>query len=302
MATIAPFFSMVFSLNLARLRISVAGGTATGPAPLFSGSGSVFEATLRRLGCTAANAPCEPSRCRSWQQCAVPSLISRELSSDPLTVKRHQKPGLPYIFSGPEKAEPDTFGLLLLGTALPHLALLLRTVTAISGGRCRLQALDYQGTALPLALAADGSVENLPVLDAAELMVLNRPAFEGVERVRIDLRTPLRLLHNSRELTRFPPEQFVRSLLRRISALAACYGEGADTEWFRQAAVRAAEVRLVAAGGTVTAPAGERGILGSYLLSGPWQQLGPLLAVGSLLHLGKGASYGRGAFQVVPCP
>ncbi|WP_305731587.1 CRISPR system precrRNA processing endoribonuclease RAMP protein Cas6 [Trichlorobacter ammonificans] len=185
---------------------------------------------------------------------------------------------------------------------MPHLNLLVRSIVAISGGVCRLQALDYQKTPVPLVTATDGGIDNLPVLDAAELMTLSRPDFAGIRRIRLKLLTPLRLLHNGRELNHFEPELFVRALLRRISALAACYGERADPEWFRHCAARAADLRLDEGGSSRAPVAGDgRGVLGSYLVSGPWQELGPLLVVGSLLHLGKGAAYGRGAFQVTPC-
>jgi len=109
-------------------------------------------------------------------------------------------------------------------------------------------------------------------------------------------------VRDGRELNRFDPVFFIRSLLRRLSSLAAYYGEGVDTDHFRYLAGLAGEVRLLRQAVVRDTVAQGRGISGSYELQGPFAELGPLLCLGGLVHLGKGVSYGQGAFDVTPIP
>jgi hypothetical protein len=115
------------------------------------------------------------------------------------------------------------------------------------------------------------------------------------------LKSSLRLVRNGRELNRLEPVFFIRSVLRRISALAAYYGGGADPEFFRYLSKLAEEVRLARSFAEQDVfPETLREINGSFEMSGPFDELGPMLVVGGMLHVGKGAAYGKGAFEVTP--
>lgn len=223
------------------------------------------------------------------------ALCSRALSSDPELVRRHQKPGLPFVFSLPGGGAMDC---LLVGPAIAQLPRVLATLAGIAGipllgAFC---AFDYQGREMPLT--ADGGDE-LPVLSAAELLDMASPRYGGCTRLRITLHTPLRMVANGYELTRFEPSRFIRTVLRRLSALAAYYGAAGDPELFIRLAALADQLRMT---GVVPLPStpGQRGVLGSYTLQGPCDELGPLLELGGLLHVGKGAAFGAGAFGVTP--
>lgn len=226
---------------------------------------------------------------------SLSSLCSRNLSSDAELVRRHQKPSLPFIFSLPCDGQLEC---LLLGPAIAELPRVLSTV-ATRAGLAQITtfgAYDYQGVLIELQ--ADGEAE-LPVLSLAALLDLATPRYADCQRLRVTLLTPLRLVSDGRELSRFVVERFVRGVLRRISALMAYYGTAAAPEQFVRLAALADSLRLLAAR-PLPAPKGQRGLLGSFDLQGAGDELGPLLELGGLLHVGKGASYGLGAFRVSP--
>lgn len=234
--------------------------------------------------------------CSSFEQ-PLAQLCSRSLSNDPELVRRHQKPGLPFVFSLPADGQLDC---LLTGPAIAELPLFLSTVAHLSGSPpiCSFSALDYQGQ--PVALTADGGDE-LPVLSLAELLDMATPCYASCQRLRITLQSPLRLMAEGRELNRFEPIRLVRSVLRRVSSLAAYYGMPGEPENVVRLSGFAGRLRASEVQSFRSSPdRGSRGVLGSCILQGPVDELGPWLQLGGLLHVGKAASYGQGAFQVTP--
>ena len=248
---------------------------------------------VSRSVCHAVAAVLAGKRARLEQPLA--HLCARELSNDPELLRRHQKPGLPFVLAC---ADERLVTCHLLGPAIAELRSVVAALAAAAGESCpgRLTALDYQGE--PHPVATDASAD-LPVLSAAELLELAAPRYCGCRQAQLELLSPLRLVGDGRELTRFEPERFIRTMLRRISSLAAYYGAAGDPEPFVRLADQAGTIRVVR-----MVSKGERdgcrGVVGSYLLSGDFAELGPLLELGSLLHLGKGAAFGNGRFRITP--
>lgn len=286
-------------LTLVKLLLPLSEVHASLVGPLFQGKGAVFEDALRRVCC--AKPACAPKSCRLLHNCPIPGLVARTVSSDPDLLKKHQKPGLPFVFR--EQEDRHQFSIVLLGSAIAHLSLLLETLVQQTGDHapCPVVALDAQNSPVAITFDGDGNPENLPLLEAGELIDRFGAQFHACQSVRIDLETPLRMVRNNHELNRFDPVFFIRSLLRRLSSLAAYYGDGVDTDYFRHLAALAGEARLVRQS-VVSATAHARGVSGSYELQGPFAELGPLLRLGEFVHLGKGASYGQGAFSVTSIP
>lgn len=226
---------------------------------------------------------------------SLPSLSGRVLSCDPELVRRHQKPGLPFVFSRPQHGMMEC---LLLGPAIAELPRILATVAELAAiTRFQFfQAYDYQGQTVELS--ADGG-DILPVLSLAELLDMATPRYAACQQVRVTLQTPLRLVADGRELVRFEPFKFVRGVLRRVSSLVAYYGTGSDPEMFIRLADLAGRLRMTEVK-LLPVCRGQRGVSGSFTLQGPADELGPLLEVAGLLHLGKGAAFGLGAFRVGP--
>lgn len=287
-------------LTLVKLLLPLSGLPAALTGPLFNGKGAVFEDALRQLCC--AKPVCAPESCRLLQNCPISGLVARGVSPDPELLRRHQKPGLPYVFQ--IRYGRDEFDLVILGSAIAELALFLDVLfPQFSGNKTfAVTAFDNQNSPVAISFDSDGSAVNLPLLETSELLECSTPRFYTCRQIRIDLVTPLRMVRGGRELNRFDPVFFIRSLLRRLSSLAAYYGEEVDSDHFRYLAGLAGEVRLLRQAVVRDTVAHGRGISGSYELQGPFAELGPLLCLGALVHLGKGASYGQGAFDVTPIP
>lgn len=287
-------------LNLVRLFLSIESHAWSGTPPLLTGKGFAFEEALRMVCCSQKNQSCH--HCHLIQSCSASVLVARQLSKDPELVRRHQKPGLPFVFSQHMHGNQENYliDLTLLGTACDYLPLFIKALqhgysnTICSG----LMAYDYQDAAIALELDHLDTISNLPVLASAELLTQNIQRFTCCERVRLDLLTPVRLMKDGRELNCFNPQHFIRSLLRRLSSLAVYYGDGVDQEQFRKLAELTASVRLVRQLSGTGDDTSLRGVTGSFELVGPFDELGPYLALGEYLHLGKGAAFGMGAFEV----
>ncbi|MBV5350110.1 hypothetical protein JZU71_02825, partial [bacterium] len=91
----------------------------------------------------------------------------------------------------------------------------------------------------------DGDIGNIPVLAAEEFMALNAASFSSIERVSVGLLSPLCLVRDTRQLNRFDPVFFIRTMLRRISSMLAYYGGCVAYEQFCALAELAGEVKLV---------------------------------------------------------
>ena len=290
---VAPF---CMDMNLVRLQLSLTAWTAEALLPLVSGQGSSFESALLRTCCRGSWSDC--AECLQRDDCQAYMLLARTLSPDPDLVKRHQKPGLPYLFSLPAASAPSVC-LTLLGPSIDALALFINTLSILTGGNVRshVYAFDHQAQLLQLQFQADGQCSNLPLLSLAELYEQQRSQFVGCRSVEVIFQTPLRLRHHGRELQHLQPVVLIRGLLRRLSSLSAYYGTAGNTDYFSSLAARADQVRSVE---HHPAEVHQRGICGRYRLQGPFEEFGPYLALGSLLNLGKGAAYGMGRFTVEP--
>lgn len=280
-------------LNIVKVLLPVLSGQTQTSLPFLAGKGALFEQRLLEACC--AEPSCRADDCTIRTGCPFPGLAARTISPDAELLKRHQKPGLPFVFA--PCADTNGFSLVLLGSAIPHLPLFLKALEL--DGANAIRGCDYQDISVTLRPGPDGMVENLPVLAASELIALATPQFQRCSSIRVNLLAPLRLVKNGHELSWFDPVFFIRSLLRRLSSLAAYYGEGVDTDQVRRLAELAGAVTLVRRT-PAAVPSKGRGITGCYELNGPFDELGPLLVLGSLVHLGKGASYGLGDFELSP--
>lgn len=289
-------------LNLVKLNIALLKDDLQPAVQLLSGRGVVFEEELKRVACRKTGSSCPACSCN--ESCPVSAVISKELSSNPDLVRWHQKPGLPFVFEMIDFGSDDPrLGLTLLGPAITHMPLLLKTVDHILGRQAvrRITVLDYQGHNVVLNGAETAVCDNIPVLSTSELLALSASCFGLIERVYIDVLSPLRLIRDGRQLNHFDPVFFIRTILRRLSSLFAYYGSGVEHEQIRILSELASTVRLVRyVKKNVTDKARTRGMSGCYELVGPFHELGPYLTLGGLLHVGKGAAYGMGAFNVTP--
>jgi hypothetical protein len=270
-----------------------------------------FPAALKRVTCGRL-IHCEA--CRDTADCGWFPLFGQPLSTDPDAVKRHQKPPLPFVFSlpllsdGPLHCSDVEVGLTLVGNAVAHagsFVVAMRDVCGAGfGDGCFTISLDDVlsqgafGERVGVEFAKRGGMPlNLKVFSVSDV---TGQAVALTDGLSLSLVTPLRLFHEGRLLRGFDSSLFLRGLVRRVSSLAAAYGNGELTDDFRWLALRSREVRVTdsrirydISGGMINA-----GIVGEGVLTGDLEPFLPYLRLGEYLHAGKGASWGFGRLEI----
>jgi hypothetical protein len=244
-------------------------------------------------------------------------------SSDPIAVRRYQKPGPSFVLHPPSPlpmrlAAGDVLRLpmVLLGDGIGHLAELIDLFTALGrvgltsgGGRFALErvlAFDAAGNQVSLWHLENPVAQLAPPICDAD-WYLSEP-LAAPPRSRLIFLTPARVLSAGRPLFQCDFKQLFPFVLRRVASMAYahCGVELVDDAYSLLAAAARVEVlanRLAwqdwrsvemrsaqpAFGGLL----GELELAGDALTEVRW-----VLELGSLLNLGKGASFCAGYYRL----
>ncbi|GFE61023.1 CRISPR system precrRNA processing endoribonuclease RAMP protein Cas6 [Geobacter sp. AOG2] len=278
-------------------------------------SGPDFAEVFRRIVCRRNATECSDDP--SCTDCPRRVLFGQQLGADPSAVKCHQKPPLPFIFSFPthgttsKQADSFTCTLVLVGKALNHTTEFIKALSSLLINGCQVgqfaeatislvESLDFYGNPTTIAVGVVApDTGNLVTLDAQGIVDSRcRPT----DTVGIAFITPLKLAKTGKIMCSFDAGQFLRSLMRRVSALAYYYCSYEMRDNFREYAYAANRIELLE-DNFFFADAGHRslalsGVLGNGVMSGDFNDLMPFLALGEYLHLGKGASYGMGQYRL----
>jgi hypothetical protein len=124
------------------------------------------------------------------------------------------------------------------------------------------------------------------------------------DSVRLDLKSPLRLLCNGSIAHHFDFATFLRSQLRRCSSLYAYYGNGALDLDFTGLSESAQNVTVLDDKSHYTQPLWSKrlnraGLTGRVECIGLAPSMLSLLILGSFFNAGKGATFGSGFHQIV---
>jgi len=248
--------------------------------------------------------------CRAGIDCPCRVLFEQALATDPLALRRYQKPPLPFAFKIPllpEKPFPGAeieISLVIAGEVISYLDLFIKALRILFesadmfiGWRVvRVEAAAEDGARTNIPLEAAGSeFASLPILSFDEL-------FSGgggsCSRITVNFQTPLRLLHKGSPLQDVPFSRFAGALFRRISALAYYYGREDlphDFKWLAQLSQKVvcsrSDLRWVNRGGSL------QGVEGVVEYCGELADFIPFLLLGSRLNVGKGAAYGMGSYS-----
>jgi hypothetical protein len=279
--------------------------------------GKEYASACRSLSCHWPDRECEA--CTKQETCAWYLVFGQKLTSDPVALKRHQKPPLPFVFSFSsldrvsEAHNVIEYGLVVIGSAIPHLKMLLSGFAELLSDRftpcpaeiIRIACRDYQGSVqLSVCDFSPARSENLVpenlVIVSTEGLLEN--SLWGCSQLSIRLRSPLRLLQDGHSVTRFEFSSFARSVMRRVSSLEYYYGESEICCDFKELANQIDEVICTDDHFCFTNVKNRKltGITGYGSFLGEFSQLMPFLVIGSYLHTGKGSSFGMGMFELLP--
>lgn len=272
----------------------------------------IFEEAFRCNVCRGSGA-CQS--CRFREGCPFHAVFGQQLSDDPVVVRRHQKPPLPFAFHTPllparlSKGGEFELGLVMVGSAsgfylefcqaiervfrpgdsgtLPA-ATVVRTESAgCSGFRSLL--CEEQGAHDPAGLC---------IISLDDLLAMN---ILLSDRIAIRILTPLRNICEGRAVTRFSFSSFLRPLLRRISSLSRYYyGNSLAMDYKRLAAMsESVEIKDGRFRWIERSKDCPEGLVGEGTLCGPLADFHPALLLGEYLNCGKGAAYGMGRYEIV---
>lgn len=268
-----------------------------------------FQAWLLRLsGCGGEGC----HRCREGS-CAYGSAFLQPLGNDPTTVKRHQKPPVPFAFSFPVLEDQSEFevGLTLVGTAITHAPLFVKSFAGMLEGLglngataelVRVESAGYFGERSPCLVGEDTSAGAEPTILSGTGLVESRILGETLE---LSFDTPLRIIQDGAPLRSFTFSVFARALMRRVSALASAYCDREIDDDFRWLAQLSAGVRPASQAmrwidwREVDQRGRYGGLAGKAVFAVSDVELFiPYLLVGEYLGVGKGAPFGLGRFHL----
>lgn len=154
-----------------------------------------------------------------------------------------------------------------------------------------------------------GADQKLSATDSLEVLSIpdSKDYPEGSSRLKLILETPLRLKFENRFKADLPFHILVRAMLRRVSSLLNCYGDGEPRLDYRALVKRAESVQIVDT--DLSWFDWKRyshrqdksmlmgGMIGSVTFEGKIGEYLPLIEFCSKVHLGKQTSFGLGKFK-----
>lgn len=306
---------------IARIRFDLA---TIEPARLPPYAGSAWRGllghSLRRTVCVTRQPTCQG--CLLTGTCAY-SVFFESPPSSPESANRYTALPHPFVLDVDARPERDVapgerlrLGMNLIGPAIDLLPYLIQTFDRAGergigreGGRFELRTVAVEkelgsGEWRRVYDAESGEYRRV----AAECNPI-APAPSGP--LRIELQTPLRIKRRGRFVgaSDLASDDLLRTLLMRLSTLAAFYGGSEDPFDWRQLAQHARDVRLTesklhwsdwtrfSSRQRTTMEMG--GLVGEITLDGPglgafW----PALWLGQWTHVGKGTSFGLGKYRL----
>ncbi len=290
--------------------------------PSYKGSTfrGVFGIALKKVVCALKRQACETCLLRT--RCLYARVFETPIALQMPEGSRISTPPHPFVVEPPEThrrefAPGDTLAcdFLLFGEvnrSLPYFVFAFEQMGRIGigkriNGRRGRFVLDEVRAGDEVLYDVGG--ETLSRFEAKDLLLVERPTApeSGVSRLRVDLKTPLRIKYDNRLKADLPFHVLVRAMLRRISSLMSVYGTGEpDLDYRgmveRAGAVRTVENRLRWFDWERYSNRQERkmlmgGIIGSVTYEGRLSEYLPLLDFCEKVHLGKNTSFGLGKIK-----
>lgn len=150
------------------------------------------------------------------------------------------------------------------------------------------------------------SDRELSMIEAFRSLRIGNPANypQGVFRLRLTLETPLRFKSENHLTNSLPFHVLTRAMLRRISALLSCYGDGNPALNYRGLVEKSADIRMVKNNiewfdwrrysQRQEQGMSMGGMIGSAVYEGNIGEFMPFIEFCTKVHLGKQTSFGLG--------
>lgn len=273
-----------------------------------------FGRALRELSCVTKMDNCKA--CLLYRQCTYPKIFETPppIHSD---LQNFSAIPSPFIIEPPpigktnlQVGEDFSFGLVLIGQAISHLPLIIYAwQTALQQGLGKEHATVALQTVLfePHQLAEQVIYHN----QGNQLLAVPQfepPALAPVERLKIQLLTPLRIQQRGQVLSHaMQGRDFLMALVRRYYLLQEFHSEPYQAPDFSALAQQAEGIQCKTQfhwyewqrySSRQKQKMVFGGVLGELELTGDLSAFLPLLALGQWLHVGNKTTFGMGRYQI----
>lgn len=290
--------------------------------PCYKGSTfrGVFGQALKKIVCALKRQECD--QCLLKQRCVYALVFETSEAMNLPEGSRIASPPHPFVIEPPlttKTAFPQgasfDFNLLLFGEVnnnLPYFIYAFNQMgkigigKKINGSRGKFTLKEVrQGERIIYSEAE----QKLKTTDSLEVLSIpdSKDYPEGSSRLKLILETPLRIKFENRLKADLPFHVLVRAMLRRVSSLLNCYGDGEPALDYRGLVKRAETVQIVDTnlGWFDWKRYSHRqdksmlmgGIVGSVIFEGKIGEYLPLIEFCSKVHLGKQTSFGLGKIK-----
>lgn len=275
-----------------------------------------FGHAFRRAVCTIRTADCDS--CLLADRCVYAYVFETRPHEGTEALRLYRRVPHPFVIEPPMDRRPLynegellAFGLVLIGRAVEYLPYFIYTFEelgrmGIGKGRGRFflrEVLDCNKRTI-----YRGEAKTLNKGHGIEYFSPDGDAEEGVERLTLDISTPLRLISGGRLVSDIEFHHLVRNLLRRISTLSyfhcgekieldfrsmiesagAVRTEERSTRWLDRERYSSRQKTRMKMGGVV----------GRMVFKGDLREFMPLLRLGEIVHAGKGTAFGFGKYEI----
>ena len=293
--------------------------------PAYKGSTfrGVFGHALKSIVCALKRRTCD--QCLLKTQCIYALVFETHHAIPPPQGLRIVAPPHPFVIEPPTTKKTDfsdgdtfDFNLILFGQInrnLPYFIYAFDRMGRIGigkkingrRGRFVLKAVEQDGHTL-----YSGEDQRLHMNNDFPRLTLKQPeklSNPNGSRLKITLKTPLRLKYQNHLSAELPFHVLVRAMLRRTDTLLQCYGDEAPDLDFKGLVQRAQSVRMVESESDLHWFDWQRysqrqdqkmlmgGILGSVTYEGALGEFLPLIEFCEKTHLGKQTAFGLGEIK-----
>lgn len=286
--------------------------------PIYKGSTfrGIFGHALKKVVCALKNQEC--SKCMLLAQCIYPLVFETSSVRKPPDFSNISSVPHPFVIEPPTTQKTDfskndsfNFNLLLFGDMnnnLPYFIYAFDQMGSLGIGK------KVNGKPGNFSLKQVKYMDSIIYSDTEKKLAMSQPLedlwkyssknSDHISKIKFTLETPLRFKRNNHFSDDLPFHVLIRLMLRRVSSLMTCYGNGEPMLDYKELVKKAKHIQIQDSDikwfdwKRYSTKQGEKmrmgGITGSVTYKGDLNEFMPLINFCTKVHLGKQTTFGLG--------